>query len=703
MPQVSYAATSAELSDKGRFEYFARTVPPDSFQAKAMVDIITYMNWTAVFAVHSRGSYGEQGMQILEKFSAQSNVCIADHWQLEPDFALEDYDKIIEKFLKEKDIRVVVMFCNSEDLRSMLLAAKRAQTRGVKKRFIWLASDFWGTRYRHLEGLEDIADGAITLEFQTFDAQLKPFYDYFSKLNPVTNTRNPWFREYWEKRFHCSFGNDSSPERHPCYSRENYVSVLDRFDAKVPFVIDAVFSFAHALHNMQRNVCRAVPGFCSELKNLDRSTLLFYLRNVSFNGTTGLVRFNENGDSAGKYDVYVFRKSQSSSYKRLGSWIEGELNFDPKELFNGSAYLESHCGKPCGPRAIKRIRDTVCCWTCEYCDADSYVANEFTCQTCDKGMQPNAEFDGCEPLREVHLSGIWIAVVVTFSSLGILATSVVCVVFVKFAKTPLIKASGHELSVLLLLGIVLCYGFAFIMVSYPSKVVCAIQRFGIGLCFCVCYASLLVRTNRIARIFSGVKTPSFISPKSQLLITAVIIAPELAMAITELSIRPPKAVASYEQKDFVLIKCNISTVAMASLFAYNAFLIILCTFYAFRTRKTPLNFNEAKFIGFCMYTTCVIWIAFVPVYYGIGGGFEAVALAFSSIVSATTILIFIFMPKVYIVIFKPEKNIRSNSRLRSRTKSLDFNMPELESDCNGTYNGICNRIHQIYFARARLV
>lgn len=680
MPQVSYAATSAELSDKGRFEYFARTVPPDSFQAKAMVDIITYMNWTAVFAVHSRGSYGEQGMQILESYSVQSNVCIADHWQLEPDFALEDYDKIIERCLKEKDIRVVVMFCNSEDLRSMLLAAKRAQTRGAKKRFIWLASDFWGTKYRHLEGLEDVADGAITLEFQTFDAQLKPFYEYFAKLNPVNNTRNPWFREYWE-------------------TRVNQVSVLDRFDAKVPFVIDAVFSFAYALHNMHRNVCGAVQGLCSELRNLDRSKLLFYLRNVSFNGTTGLVRFNENGDSAGKYDVYVFRNSQSSSYRRLGSWIEGELNFDPQEVFNGDTFLDSQCGKPCGPRAIKRIRDTVCCWTCEYCDADSYVANEFTCQTCDKGMQLNAEFDGCEPLQEVHLSTIWIAVVVTFSSLGILATSVVCVVFVKFAQTPLIKASGHELSVVLLLGIVLCYGFAFIMVSYPSKVVCAVQRFGIGLCFCVCYASLLVRTNRIARIFSGVKTPSFISPKSQLLITAVIIAPELAMAITELSIRPPKAVASYEQKDFAFIKCNISTVAMASLFAYNAFLIILCTVYAFRTRKTPLNFNEAKFIGFCMYTTCVIWIAFVPVYYGIGGGFEAVALAFSSIISATTILIFIFMPKVYIVIFKPEKNIKSNSRLRSRTKSLDFNMPELESDCNGTYNDDIYNPSNIFFSR----
>ena len=683
VPQVSYAATSAELSDKDRFEYFVRTVPPDSYQARAMIDIITFMNWPAVFAVHSRGSYGEQGMEILEKFSVVSNVCIADHRQLEPDFTEEEYDQIIERFLTEKDIRVVVMFCNAEDLRSMLQAAKRAQNRGEKKRFIWLASDFWGTRLRHVEGLEDVADGAITIEFQTFDTQLKPFYNYFSKLNPLNNSRNPWFKEYWEKRFNCKFGKGPLSGNPRCLFPENRFSVLDRFDAKVPFVIDAVFSFAHALHAMHQNICGPVPGLCSAMKKLDRSVLLWYLRNVSFNGTTGLVKFDANGDSAGKYDFYVFRNSYSAYYTKLGSWVEGKLTMDSHELYRANNYLESHCGKPCGPHAIRRIRDTVCCWTCEDCDADSYVENDFTCKTCDKGTRPNATFDGCEPLHEVYLDKVWIVVVGVFASLGILATVTVCVVFLKFAQTPLIKASGHELSIVLLAGILLCYSFAFVMVSNPGKVVCAIQRFGIGLCFCVCYSSLLVRTNRIARIFSGIKSPSFISPKSQLLITAVIIAPELAMAITELLIRPPKAMASYEQKDFVLIKCNISTVGMVSLFGYNAVLIIFCTYYAFRTRKTPLNFNEAKFIGFCMYTTCVIWIAFVPVYYGIGGGFQAIALAFSSVISATTILIFIFLPKVYIVLFKPEKNIRSNSRLRSRSKSFDLNVPEADIVFNG--------------------
>lgn len=37
--------------------------------------------------------------------------------------------------------------------------------------------------------------------------------------------------------------------------------------------------------------------------------------------------------------------------------------------------------------------------------------------------------------------------------------------------------------------------------------------------------------------------------------------------------------------------------------------------YAFKTRKCPENFNEAKFIGFTMYTTCIIWLAFLPIFY----------------------------------------------------------------------------------------
>lgn len=60
IPQISYASTSAELSDKSRFEYFSRVVPPDSFQAQAIVEVIHTLGWKYVSTVAVEGDYGEK-------------------------------------------------------------------------------------------------------------------------------------------------------------------------------------------------------------------------------------------------------------------------------------------------------------------------------------------------------------------------------------------------------------------------------------------------------------------------------------------------------------------------------------------------------------------------------------------------------------------------------------------------------------------
>ena len=53
---------------------------------------------------------------------------------------------------------------------------------------------------------------------------------------------------------------------------------------------------------------------------------------------------------------------------------------------------------------------------------------------------------------------------------------------------------------------------------------------------------------------------------------------------------------------------------------YNIVLIIICTVYGVKTRKIPQNFNEAKCIAFTMYSTCIVWLAFIPIYFGASGG-----------------------------------------------------------------------------------
>ena len=52
-------------------------------------------------------------------------------------------------------------------------------------------------------------------------------------------------------------------------------------------------------------------------------------------------------------------------------------------------------------------------------------------------------------------------------------------------------------------------------------------RFTVGMGFCAVYGALLTKTNRISRIFhsasQSAKRPSYISPRSQLIITAVLV------------------------------------------------------------------------------------------------------------------------------------------------------------------------------------
>lgn len=110
-----------------------------------------------------------------------------------------------------------------EDARGLLLAAKRAGKHG---QFTWIAADGWGKELKLVENVEEIALGAITVELQS--ETIAEFDVYFKKLSlkatkdsvhkvhqPITsdkneNTRNPWFKEYWQEIFQCQL-----PDEHP--------------------------------------------------------------------------------------------------------------------------------------------------------------------------------------------------------------------------------------------------------------------------------------------------------------------------------------------------------------------------------------------------------------------------------------------------------------------------------------------------------
>ena len=198
------------------------------------------------------------------------------------------------------------------------------------------------------------------------------------------------------------------------------------------------------------------------------------------------------------------------------------------------------------------------------------------------------------------------------------------------AKFPEYPVGSHEAKILshpgyvLLFGLLLCFSVTFLLVLQPFTPICALQRFSIGLCLSIVYTALLVKTNRIQRIFnSGQKSSKkigFISPSSQLAICGSLVLVQVILNLVWLISSPPVAIFHHPTRydNFLVCKASVDLSYMIT-FSYPILLVIVCTIYAVLTRKIPEAFNESKFIGFSMYTTCVIWLAFVPIYISTSG------------------------------------------------------------------------------------
>ncbi|KAJ8682400.1 hypothetical protein QAD02_018192 [Eretmocerus hayati] len=499
----------------------------------------------------------------------------------------------------------------------------------------------------------------------------------------LVNCRNAWFREFWAQHHRCTFSTSTDPTKmRRCNGTERLVDYKQ--EGLVPFVM---YAMAHAVHNIINDVCvehlnianfSSVSSFsgrhqlCDSLKPAPPGQqLLQYIRNVTFVGRQGTeIKFNADGDAYGYYNIYQYQRVSEDryNYTLIGSWKERldlEINMTKWSDGTGEEHVpRSICSDDCPLGQIRNFMDT-CCWSCVACREDAYVFND-SCRICEPGWAPDDTKSSCVKLNAevIEWTSPWAMVPLGFASIGILCTIFVTVVFIWFNRTPVIMASGRELCYVLLVGILSCYLMSFVILSRPTKWICTELRIGLGLCLSLCYSAILTKTNRISRIFNqgrkSIKRPSYTSPKSQVAISVGITSVQLIGAITWLIIEPPDTSEIYPSPLTAVLTCRVSTFALMMSLVYNMLLILMCTLYAFKTRKIPENFNEAKYIGFTMYSTCIVWLAFIPIYFGTNNDYkiQIASMCMCINISATVALGCLFTPKVYIVLFQPNKNQR---------------------------------------------
>ena len=707
VPQISYASTANVLSDKTIFNYFLRTIPPDSLQARAMADIIEYFNWTYVIAMHTGDIYGREGIKAfvneLKKRNSTQRCIATSSIEIPQGAQMEEFEGVVKEINREwiRNATVIVLFGQRDTAIGILRAFAQKQRMDPEfrsKRFTWIGSDGWGDMIP--PELYEIAQGSLSVIPRS---NLSSEFDsYFQSLHPCNYTANPWFREYWESVFNCSMA--SQPGDEACNTADQTLSPQSGYkqNSKVSFTMDAVYTFAHAIHKLQQDHCSPPSGLCPEILDtqvghvsIQGEMLLRYLKNVSFGGvSTEMISFDDNGDQKGGYVVKNLQLQNSSAgefvFDIIGHWDEAPIDrSESLDIFGeiqwshsqGSEVPESLCSYPCGggeyPEPIADQAE--CCWICKSCPGTHDVSKGLECVKCERGYIPNESRTECVLILPSYLtwSHGWSIVTIILALCGIIATIAVAVVFVVFHKHQLVKASSRELSAVLLIGIMLCYLLPFFFIAKPAPWICAVRRFGIGFCFSLCYSALLVKTNRIHRIFnrpsSSSQVPPLISPESQLFFTALLVAVQIVVAIVWLVVEKPSI--EYVYGDYVTdLRCGESPhIGLSVSLGYNFLLLMATLYFAFRTRKIPQNFNETKFINLTMYTLCVLWLAFIPTYYAtanLGTIYQTGSLVLAIILNATVTLCILFVPKVYFIFARKETEHFTQSSNYTTTKRI---------------------------------
>lgn len=216
----------------------------------------------------------------------------------------------------------------------------------------------------------------------------------------------------------------------------------------------------------------------------------------------------------------------------VGKWFNS-LDIRTEELVwsRGTKDIPiSACSLPCEPGMIKKQQGDTCCWVCDQCEEYEFVYDEYTCMDCGPGYWPHEDKRGCYqlPINHIRWNSAFAIAPAVISCLGIVATLTVACLLFHHRDTPVVRASGRELTIILLAGVLVCYLNTFLLLATPTTVTCILQRFGVGVSFSAVYGALLTKTNRIARIFDSASRsavrPRYISPTSQVCIAAALIA-----------------------------------------------------------------------------------------------------------------------------------------------------------------------------------
>ncbi|XP_027136167.1 extracellular calcium-sensing receptor-like [Larimichthys crocea] len=676
IPQVSHFATCACLSDKQQYPTFFRTIPSDQFQADALAKLVKHFGWTWIGAVRSDSDYGNNGMASFLNAAEKEGICVEyseSFYRTHPQSRIQRVADVIRR----STAIVVVAFLASTEMRILMEELSREPSPPRQ----WIGTESWVTDLDMLRFT--FCAGAIGFGIE--QSVIPGLREFLLNLSPTKVAASRMLTEFWEESFNCRLGKSTAIDERVCDGSEDLQTLqspyTDTSQLRITnMVYKAVYAIAHAIHNA---VCQKTNSttLCDKFSRIESKQVLMQLKKVNFSQNGYNVSFDANGDPVAKYELVNWQKSKSGRIElvtvghydaSLPVGQEFHINKNFTWVEGGTQVPVSVCSDSCPPgtRKVLQKGKPICCYDCIPCPEGeiSNATDSTDCFPCPKEFWPNAERDTCfpKPVEFLSFDEVLGIILAAFSVGGACLAIVTAAVFFYHRTSPIVRANNSELSFLLLFSLTLCFLCSLTFIGAPSDWSCMLRHTAFGITFVLCISCVLGKTIVVLMAFKatlpGSNVMKWFGPPQQRMTVVSFTFVQVLICIIWLVVSPPfpmKNLTVYKKR--IILECALgSAIGFWAVLGYIGLLAVFCLVLAVLARKLPDNFNEAKLITFSMLIFCAVWITFIPAYVSSPGKFTVAVEIFAILASSFGLILCIFAPKCFIILFKPEQNTKKH-------------------------------------------
>ncbi|XP_017710943.1 PREDICTED: G-protein coupled receptor family C group 6 member A isoform X1 [Rhinopithecus bieti] len=686
MPQVGYESTAEILSDKIRFPSFLRTVPSDFHQIKAMAHLIQKSGWNWIGIITTDDDYGRLALNTFIIQAEANNVCIAFKEVL-PAFLSDNtievrINQILEKIILEAQVNVIVVFLRQFHVFDLF---NKAIEMNINK--MWIASDNWSTATK-ITTIPNVKNIGKVVGFTFRRGNISSFHSFLQNLHLLPSDSNKLLHEYAIHLSACTYVKNTDLSQ--CifnHSQRTLVykanTAIERnFFMRNDFLRDyaepglihsiqlAVFALGYAI----RDLCQARD--CQKPNAFQPWELLGVLKNVTFTDGGNSFHFDAHGDLNTGYDVVLWK--EISGHMTVTKMAEYDLQNDvfvipdqeTKNEFRNLKQIRSKCSKECSPGQMKKTTRSqhICCYECENCPENHY-SNQTDmphCLLCNNEthwapVRSTMCFE--KEVEYLNWNDSLAILLLILSLLGIIFVLVVGIIFTRNLNTPVVKSSG---GLRICYVILLCHFLNFASTSFfigePQDFTCKTRQTLFGVSFTLCISCILTKSLKILLAFSfDPKLQKFLKfLYKPILIIFTCTGIQVVICTLWLIFAAPTVEVNVSLPRVIILECEEGSIlAFGTMLGYIAILAFICFIFAFKGRKLPENYNEAKFITFGMLIYFIAWITFIPIYATTFGKYVPAVEIIVILISNYGILCCTFFPKCYVIICKQDINTKS--------------------------------------------